>query len=160
MKKQVNLKLAALALLMVALTMQVSGQRPGGGPGGGRGFQMTEEDIKERVDNLQESLQLTQDQHKKLMYYELESYNKMQIERQKMMNNQGGQFDREAMRATMMKSREEREKKYEEVLTREQMKKFTEIQEQRRNQMRQQYQQNNPEGDGDGDRPARGRGRN
>ena len=54
MKKHVNLKLAVMALLMAALTIQVSGQegqrgqRPGGGPGGpGRGFQMTEEDIKE-----------------------------------------------------------------------------------------------------------------
>ena len=144
-----------LAFLMSLFTLTLSGQggqRPGGGPGPGRGFQMSEEEIKERVDNLSETLEFSEDQHKKILKYEMEFYNKIQVERQKFSG------DREAMRATMMKIREERDKKYEEVLTKEQMDKFKEIQEQRRNDMRRQYQENNPEGQGD--RPARGRGRN
>jgi hypothetical protein len=160
MKNKMRLQLAIMALMMAALTLQVSaqegqrGQRSGGGPG--RGFQMTEEDIKERVDNLSENLKFSQEQHKKILDYELETYNKMQIERQKM-QSQGGDFDREAMRARMREMREERDKKYEEVLTKEQMVKFNEIREQRRNQMRQQYQDR--DGDGQGERPQRGRGR-
>ena len=69
-----------------------------------------------------------------------------------------GNFDREAMRETMMKAREERDKKYEEVLTKEQLVKFREIQEQRRSEMRQQYQESSP--DNQAEKPARGRSRN
>lgn len=145
---------------------QLSGQqgRPGAGPGNGsgggfgRGFQMSEEDIKDRVDNLAETLEFSEDQHKKIMRFELEFYNKMQVERQKRMNNTDGNFDREAMRESMMKAREERDKKYEEVLTKEQLVKFREIQEQRRSEMRQQYQESSP--DNQEERPARGRSRN
>ena len=112
---------------------------------------MSEDDIIDRVDNLSETLKFSKDQHKKILEYELEFYNKIQVERQKFTG------DREAMRATMMQAREERDKKYEEVLTKEQMEKFKEIQEERRSDMRRQYQENNPEGEND--RPARGRGR-
>lgn len=157
MKHPVNLKLTALAALMVIFTIQLSGQGgqgpgQGQGPGGGRGFQMTEEDIVERVDNLSETLEFSKDQHKKILKYELEFYNKMQVERQKFTG------DREAMRASMMNARDERDKKYEEVLTKDQMAKFNEIREQRRSEMRRQYQENNP--GGEGEKPARGRGRN
>ncbi len=111
-------------------------RRAASGAGGpGRGFQMTEEDIKENVDNLAETLDLTADQQKKILDYDMEFYTKMQVEREKHMG------DREAMRAAMMKARDERNEKYEDVLTPEQMKKFLEIQEQRRNQMRQQREQ-------------------
>ncbi|MEN8226849.1 MAG: hypothetical protein ABFS38_01750 [Bacteroidota bacterium] len=154
MKKFSKLHVFGVAFLISMLTLTVSGQGggQGGGPGAGRGFQVSEEDIKERVDNLGETLKFSKEQHKKILEYEMEFYNKMQVERQKYTG------DREAMRATMMKAREERDKKYEEVLTKEQMAKFKEIQEQRRSDMRRQYQEKNPEGDAD--RPARGRGRN
>ncbi len=153
MKTLVNLKLTALASLMVLFTIQLSGQGgQGQGPGGGRGFQMTEEDIIERVDNLSETLDFSKDQHKKILKYELLFYNKMQVERQKFTG------DRESMRASMMKARDERDKKYEEVLTNDQMAKFKEIQEQRRSEMRSRYQESNP--GGEGEKPARGRGRN
>ncbi len=154
MKKLSKLNAFGLAFLMSLFTLTLSGQGgqgPGGGPGQGRGFQMSEDDIIERVDNLSETLKFSKDQHKKILEYELEFYNKIQVERQKFTG------DREAMRATMMQAREERDKKYEEVLTKEQMEKFKEIQEQRRSDMRRQYQENNPEGEND--RPARGRGR-
>ena len=163
MKKIMYFKLFGLVFLMSLSIIQLSGQqeRPGGGagngPGGGygRGFQMTEEDIKDRVDNLAETLEFSEDQHKQIIRFELEFYNKMQVERQKRMNNTDGNFDREAMRATMTKNREERDKHYEEVLTSEQLAKFREIQEQRRSEMRRQYQESSTE-----ERPARGRSRN
>ena len=163
MKKILNLKLSGIAIVMSLFIIQLSGQdapRPGGGPGGGqgRGFQMTEEDIRERVDNLAETLEFSEDQHKKVMRFEMEFYNKMQVERQKMRNNPNGNFDREAMRATMTKNREERDKHYEEVLTKEQLVKFKEIQEQRRSEMRRQYQESSS--DNQEERPARGRSRN
>jgi len=151
-----------LACLMFAFTFQLSAQDPGGGrgrPGGpGRGPQMTEEDIKERVDNLAETLEMSKDQHKKILAVDMDFYNRMQIERQKMMNEGGPGPDQEAMRAKMRKIRDERNQQYEEVLTPAQYEKFIEIQEQRRREMRQQRQQNNPEGQGD--RPSRGRNRN
>ena len=154
MKKLSKLNAFGLAFLMSLFTLTLSGQGgqgPGGGPGQGRGFQMSEDDITERVDNLSETLKVSKEQHKKILEYELEFYNKIQVERQKSTG------DREAMRASMMQAREERDKKYEEVLTKEQMEKFKEIQEERRSDMRRQYQENNPEGEND--RPARGRGR-
>lgn len=154
MKKLSKLNAFGLAFLMSLFTLTLSGQGgqgPGGGPGQGRGFQMSEDDIIERVDNLSETLKFSKEQHKKILEYELEFYNKIQVERQKFTG------DREAMRASMMQAREERDKKYEEVLTKEQMEKFKEIQEERRSDMRRQYQENNPEGEND--RPARGRGR-
>jgi hypothetical protein len=159
MRRILYLKSFGLAAVMSLLMIQLFGQdgpRPGGGPG--RGFQMTEEDIRERVDNLAETLGFSEDQHKKVMQFELEFYNKMQVERQKMMNNSGGNFDREAWRETMMKNREERDKHYEEVLTSDQLVRLKEIQEQRRSERRRQYQQSSSENEEE--RPARGRGRN
>jgi hypothetical protein len=160
MKMKMNLKLVGLTLMMGLLTLQLSaqgGQRPGGRPGGpGRGFQMSEEDVKRRVNDLSENLKLSEDQHKKILDYELEFYTKMQVEREKIRNS--GEFDREAMRDRMMKVREERDKKYEEVLSPSQMEKYRELREQRMNQRRQQFQENNSQNSGE--RPARGRGRN
>ena len=157
MKNLENLKLTALASLMVVFSIQLSGQGgqgpgQGQGPGSGRGFQMSEEDIINRVDNLSETLEFSEEQHKKILEFELEFYNIMQVERQKFTG------DREAMRAVMMEAREKRDKKYEEVLTKDQMEKFKEIQAQRRSEMRRQYQETNP-GD-ESEKPARGRGRN
>ncbi|MCK5135531.1 MAG: hypothetical protein KAR19_07055 [Bacteroidales bacterium] len=148
MKNYVNLKLTVLAFVMAVFTIQLSGQGPGMGPG----RQMSEEDIKERIEDLSDTLKLSEEQHGKILEYELEFYNKRQVERQKFAG------DREAMRAAMMEAREERDKKYAEVLTKVQMEKFKEIQEQRRSQMRRLYQENNS--GSDDERPARGRGRN
>ena len=122
---------------------------------------MTEEEIKERVDITAQTLKLNDDQHKKALAVEMDFYNKMQIERQKMMNAGGPPTDREAMRAKMTKMRDERNAAYEEVLTPEQYKQFIDIQEQRRSEMRKQRQQSNPDGEGGTtERSERGRGRN
>jgi Spy/CpxP family protein refolding chaperone len=157
---QTGLIISVLSLMFTSIPLMAQpGQ--GQGPGPGRGFQMTEEDIRTRVDNLSETLSLSEQQHEQILDYELDLYNKMQIEFQKMRSNPDGPPDREAMRANMQKIREERDQKYAEVLTGEQMEKFQQIQEQRRSEMRRQYQEGNPPpGEESGDRPARGRGRN
>ena len=149
-----NLKFSLAAAVMILFALQLSAQ----GPGGGRGFQMSEEDIKENVKTTAETLGLSDDQHKKILAVDMDFYNKMQIERQKMRNAEGPPPDREEMRSKMMKMRDDRNEAYEEVLTADQYKQFIELQEQRRNEMRQQREQNNPDGQS-GERPARGRGR-
>ena len=153
-----TLRFAAAASVMLLFVLQISAQ----GPGGGRGFQMTEDDIKENAKNTAESLKLSDQQAKKVLSIDMEFYNKMQIERQKMMNAGGppADGDREAMRERMTKMRDDRNAKYQEVLTPDQYKQFTETQEQRRNEMRQQreQQQQNPDSQPE-ERPERGRGR-
>ena len=156
MRRVVNFKTIGLALLVSLFALNITAQGPGDGTG--RGFQMTEEDIIERVENTAEILKLTDEQHKKVLAVEMDFYNKRQIERQKMMSAGGPPTDREAMREKMMKMRDERNAQYEEVLTKDQYEKFTVIQEQRRSEMRQQRQQNPPEGAEE--RPDRGRSRN
>ncbi len=154
MKRAVNFKTIGLALLVSLFAMNISAQ------GSGRGFQMTEEDIKERVDNTAQTLKLNDEQHKKVLAVEMDFYNKMQIERQKMRNAGGPPTDREAMREKMMKMRDERNAEYEAVLTPEQYKKFIEQQEKRMREMREQRQQSRPEGEGsETERSERGRGR-
>ena len=150
-----TLKFGVAATMMLLFVLQLSAQ----GPGGGRGFQMTEDDIKENAKNTAESLKLSDEQAKKVLNIDMEFYNKTQIEFQKM-RNAGGEFDREEMRAKMMKVRDDRNTKYEEVLSPDQFKQFTETQEQRRNEMRQQreQQQQNPDGQPE-EKPERGRGR-
>ena len=79
MKKLSKLNAFGLAFLMSLFTLTLSGQGgqgTGGGPGQGRGFQMSEDDITERVDNLSETLKFSKEQHKKILEYELEFYNK------------------------------------------------------------------------------------
>lgn len=153
MRRVVNFKTIGLALLVSLFALNISAQ------GTGRGFQMTEEDIKERVENNAKALKLNDEQHKKVLAVEMDFYNKMQIERQKMMNAGGPPSDREAMRAKMMKMRDERNAEYEKVLTPDQYKQFIETQEQRQREMREQRQRSNPDGEGGAEeRPARGRG--
>ena len=158
MKRARKIRILGLALLSSLFVMDLSAQ---GGPG--RGFQMTEEDIKERVESTANSLKLNEDQHKKALAIEMDFYNKMQIERQKMMNAGGppaNQADRDAMREKMMQMRDERNAQYEKILTPDQYKQFTDMQEQRMREMREQRQQMNPDGEDAGEqRPARGRGR-
>ena len=158
MKKYLYLRMMGLTLLISLFALNISAQ----GPGGGRGFQMTEEDIKEQsanTANTANTLGLTDKQAKKTLGADMDFYNKMQIERQKMMSAGGPppEGDRQAMRDKMMKMRDDRNMEYEKVLTPEQYKKFIEIQEQRRNEMREQRQQSNP--DGGEEKSERGRGR-
>ena len=156
MKHSLNFKWMGLALLVSLFTLNISAQGPGGP---GRGPQMTEDDIKARADQTAKALDLSDTQHEKILAIDMDFYNKMQIERQKMRNAGGPPPDREAMRERMSKMFEERNAQYKGVLTEEQYKKFIELQEQRRSEMREQRQQGNPPG-GPEERPARGRGRN
>ena len=154
MKRVINIKTIGLALFVSLFALNISAQGPG------RGFQMTEEDIKERVDNTAQTLKLNDEQHKKALAVEMDFANKMQIEFQKMRNAGGPPTDREAMREKMMKMRDERNAEYEAVLTPEQYKQFIDQQEQRMREMREQRQQSRPEGEGsDTERSERGRGR-
>lgn len=154
MKTVVNYKSIGLALLVSFFALNIAAQGPG------RGFQMTEEDIKENVDNAAKTLKLNDDQHKKVLAVEMDFYNKMQIEFQKMRNAGGPPTDREAMREKMMKMRDDRNAQYEAILTPEQYKQFIDLQEQRMREMREQRQQSRPEGGGsDTVRAERGRGR-
>jgi Spy/CpxP family protein refolding chaperone len=153
MNKLFSLRFLGVAIMVSLFTLNISAQGPG------RGQQMTEEDIKERSENTAKTLGLDKDQHKKIEAVDMDFYNKMQIERQKMRNAGGPPPDREAMREKMRKMMDERNAQYEEILTPDQYKKFIEIQEQRRNEMREQRQQSNPDGGGS-EKSERGRGRN
>jgi len=155
MKRAVNFKAIGLALFVSLFALNISAQGPG------RGMQMTEEDIKERVDNTAQTLKLNDEQHKKALAVEMDFYNKMQIEFQKMRNEGGPPTDRDAMRAKMMKMRDDRNAEYESILSPDQYKQFIDLQEQRMREMREQRQQSNPDGEGGTtERTERGRGRN
>ena len=157
MKKVRKFRILGLALLGTFFVLNVSAQ---GGPG--RGFQMTEDDIKEQVDSNAKTLKMNDEQHKKALAVEMDFYNKMQIEFQKMRNAggpPGNQADRDAMRDKMMKMRDDRNSEYEKILSPDQYKQFIDMQEQRMREMREQRQQMNPGGEGGEERPERGRGR-
>ena len=158
MKSLTNFRTIGLGILLSLITMSAAAQ---GGPG--RGFQMTEDDIKDRVANTAKTLNMNDEQEKKALAVEMDFYNKMQIEFQKM-RNQGGppdnSADREAMREKMMKMRDDRNAQYEAILSPEQYKQFIDLQEQRMREMREQRQQSNPDGqEGGSERSERGRGR-
>jgi hypothetical protein len=153
MKRVQIFRILGLTLPGIFLVLNLAAQ---GGPG--RGFQMTEEDIKERVESTAKTLKMDDDQHKKALAVEMDFYNKMQIERQKMMNAGGPPADREAMRNKMMQMRDERNAAYKNILSTDQYDQFIEMQEQRMREMREQRQQMDSGGDGE-ERPARGRGR-
>ncbi len=150
------IKHVSAAAIIMLFSFQIYAQGPGGP---GRGQQMTEEDIKENAEQTAKTLDLSDDQAKKALAIDMDFYNKMQIERQKMRNMERTEENRDVMREKMKKMRNERNEKYEEELTPDQYKKFIEIQEKRVNEMRQQRQQQNPEG-GQEAKPERGRGRN
>lgn len=159
MKRAVNFKTIGLALLVSLFALNISAQGPGGP---GRGFQMTEDDIMEQVDNTAQTLKLNDEQQKKALAVEMDFYNKMQIEFQKMRNAGGppAEGNREAMRDKMMKMRDDRNAQYESILTPDQYKQFIDMQEQRMREMREQRQQSNPGGEGGNtERTERGRGR-
>jgi hypothetical protein len=152
MKRINNYRIIGFVLICSLFSLNIAAQGPG------RGQQMTEEDIKEHVEKTAEALDLTDDQHKKIMAIDMDFYNKMQIERQKMRNAERTEETRNVMREKMMKMRDERNEQYEKVLTPDQYKQFLKMQEQRRNEMQQQRQQRE-ESEGE-ERPSRGRGHN
>jgi Spy/CpxP family protein refolding chaperone len=142
MKNSFNFKLTAAMMLLAFFSIPIFAQP---GPGQGPRRPMTEDDVRVRVERLSDSLQMTPDQKKQIMDFELASYKKMQAERE----NAAG--DREAMRSFMMEQRQKRDARYAEVLTPDQMKKYNEMMERRRQQFQQRREQGAP-----GDR---GRGR-
>lgn len=146
----------ALVFTLVSITPAFAQGGRGGGQGQGRGQgggeyrqQMTEDNVRQRVDRLAQSLEMKEDQKTKIMDYELKAFKTNQVERQRLMG------DREAMRSYMQKQRDEREKKYKEVLTEEQYKKYLEQREQRRQEN---PNRQRPSDNGDGQRAPRGRG--
>lgn len=154
MKSSKIFGIIGLTILLSMFALNSSAQGPG------RGFQMTEEDIKTRVASTAETLKMNEEQEKKALAVEMDFYNKMQIEFQKMRNQGGPPADREAMREKMMKMRDDRNAEYKAILSPEQYKQFTDLQEQRMREMREQREQSNPGGQGgDTIRSERGRGR-
>jgi len=156
MKNLLNFEMAAVVLLFSLFSMNIFAQGPGGP---GRGQQMTEDDIKERSAQTARTLELNEDQTKKILSIDMDFYNKMQIERQKMRNMERSPENRDIMMEKMRTMRDERNEQYEKVLTPDQYEKFIEMEEQRRSEMREKRQQNNPDSKQE-ERPARGRGRN
>jgi len=139
MKNLLNFEMAAVVLLFSLFSMNIFAQGPGGP---GRGQQMTEDDIKERSAQTARTLELNEDQTKKILSIDMDFYNKMQIERQKMRNMERSPENRDIMMEKMRTMRDERNEQYEKVLTPDQYEKFIEMEEQRRSEMREKRQQN------------------
>ncbi len=138
------LKLRTLVIL-IALTFcafpifaqQGQGQGRGQGQGQGPGFrgQMSEEAIKERVENTAVTLELTEEQKKKVLKIELDFFNKMQSSRPNFGEGRPNEADFAAMRENMEKMRIERDEKYKAVLTEAQMEKYNKLMEERMQRM-------------------------
>ena len=141
MNNLINLRTTSLMMLMVLCAIPLfaqpgQGQRQGQGagpgqgmgPGMGRGMfgQQSEESVKERVENMAQTFEFTAEQKNKLMEFEMDLYKKNAIERQKLTG------DREAMVSYMQEQRELRDKTYAEIMTKEQLAKYNELQESRR----------------------------
>ena len=146
MKNIINFKAATLFVFLLIFSIPAFAQ-PGGGQG--RGRQMTEEDVKERVQRTADSLDLSSEQEKKILAIELEYFEKNREMRE---NFDPETSDREAMREFMMKQREEREEKYAEILNDEQWKKYEQMMDRRRQNMRRRMEEDS------GGQRGRGRG--
>ena len=146
-----NFRMAAIIAVFALGVIPLFAQPPAQGQGQNQGQRkrMTEEDVKNRVENLASTLKMTDEQKGKIMKYELDAYKKRGVEMQK------NQDDREAMRSYMQSERKERDKIYEDVLDDAQFAKYKEIEEQRRQEMQERREQNP---DQQGERPQRGRG--
>ncbi len=142
-----------VALMAIFTVPSMSQQRPGmgqgQGPGRGQGWQWSEDNVKERVERLSQSLELSEEQHNKVLEFELESYKKNQVNMQKYRD------DRVKMREIMTEQRELRDKKYKEILTEEQYNTFKANQ-----QERMRNRPADPQRPAGTERPDRGRGRN
>jgi Spy/CpxP family protein refolding chaperone len=146
MRNLVYLKAIALGAFLLAASVPAIAQ-PGPGQGGRRQF--TEEDVRQRVGRMADSLDMTTGQKEKILDIELTYFKKNQEMREKFDPETA---DREAMREFMMKQREERMDKYADVLTPEQMEKYTQMMQRMRQNMRRRMEEQ-PEDRG------RGRGR-
>ena len=128
---RLKIKLLGILLAFSALPLFAQpGQGQGRGQGPGPGMQMTEENVKARIERLSETLELSPEQEKKILKFELDQFNKGQAERQKFAG------DREAIREYMQEQRKIRDDKYAEVLTGEQLSKYNQMLEERRQRMR------------------------
>ncbi len=160
MKRAINIRFSALiiflAIAMIPLAGQNQGQGQGQRQGQGQGRQMSEEDIKTRVSSLAKSLELTKTQEKNILDFELKEFQKTKAMREGFSREQATQAEREAMRSKMGESRVLREKKYKEVMTKEQYEKYEKERDERM-QQRQQPSDKTPAQQGE--RPPRGRGR-
>ena len=153
MKTVIRIKTVMLVVLLAVFAVPAIGQqRPGmgqgQGPGRGQNWQWTEDNVKQRVNRLSQALDLTEEQEKKVLEFELEQYKKNSVEMQK---HRG---DREKMREIMTNQRELRDKKFGEVLTEEQYKTYKQNQQDR---MQNRRPQERPQQQGT--RSDRGRGR-
>ncbi len=115
--KSFNVSLIAAVLLLG----NVCFPQPGGGPGGPGGpGKPTDEQIKERVKEMAESVGLSDEQIEKIVAIQKEHFQTMDESRQ---NSSG---DRSKMRETMDKMFEEMNTKIKAVMTDEQYKKYQE----------------------------------
>ncbi len=105
---------------------------PGGGMGGGN-FDPAAF-IDRQMEELKEGLQLSDDQEKQMREIITAGFETMRKSREEM---QAGGGDREAMREKMQQMREEQNQKIKAVLSEEQWTKYQQIQQERRERMRQ-----------------------
>ncbi|GHT22588.1 hypothetical protein FACS189430_04600 [Bacteroidia bacterium] len=130
------------------MSLTFAAAQPGGGQGGQGGqrgnFGTPEERAKQQTTRLDELVKLTADQKTKVEAVNLNLSKKQSAALQ---NNS----DREAMRTKMQEFNTERDKKYKEILTAEQYKKYTENAAQMR-RGRGQGQGGGQRGQGDGNR--------
>jgi len=139
MKNLLKLRILAGIIGLMICTFPLysqQGQGQGQGQDRGQGFrgQMSEEDIKERVENTATTLELTEEQKKKVLKVELDFYNK----RQSMRSNTGGrpsEAEMATMRASMQEARQKVDDEYAKVLTEAQMAKYNKLMEERRQRM-------------------------
>jgi periplasmic protein CpxP/Spy len=158
MRIPMNIRTAALFAFMALVAIPLAGQqRPargegqGPGPGMGQGREWTEDDVKQRVKRQSQALDLTKEQETKVLDFEMEMYKNNQVDMQK---NRG---DRELMREHMTKQREQRDKKYKEILNEEQYKKYKENQQDRMQNRNPQNRDQQNRAQPQGTRPDRGR---
>lgn len=105
---------------------------PGGGMGGGN-FDPAAI-VDRQMEELKEGLELSEDQEKQVREILTAGSETMRKAREEM---QDGGGDRDAMREKMQQMREEQNKKIKAVLTEEQFTKYEQIQQERRERMRQ-----------------------
>jgi hypothetical protein len=153
MKKKLNLKIT-LGLMLFALVVAPAFAQPGQGQGQGQRRQMSEDDVKQRVERLADTLKLSEQQEKEVLDVELKFYKDIQKERANFNPETG---DREAMRAKMMEMRKEVDTQYKKILDADQYAKYSKMMEERRSRRRPGRGQGQGE-DSEGER-GRGRGR-
>ena len=136
MKRASFLMMALLmAFFMSCNQASKNSQQPSFGPGGGMGGGNFDPQamIDRQMDELKEGLQLSDDQEKQVREIITSGFETMRKAREEMQD--GG--DREAMREKMQQMREEQNVKIKAVLSEEQFTKYEQIQEERRQRMRQ-----------------------